>query len=424
MVEQLKTFYGGVVSYDTTEVFEPLSQYTVQDNTAIVNKYYEGYRQNPWIRLFVSHLVKRLFTDFHLDGTGKEEVEAYLREFPQLYDEIELMGLYTILAGTGLMFHGPVNGGVQFKAIDPTSVTISWSGESDTRTAVEIGFTSADGKPVSDVIYLYGKKYSKQGGKAMAMLKLLDDPEQPYGISFLSDTYDFFNQLYTLMRSIPVGLVQNFSAIKIISADLSGFATQEDKENYLKEVAKNFKEMNTAVNAVIAIDKNNEITLLGGKKGGDVMTDVLAHVSPIMTPIIFEFLMALGLIYQEGANKSLIAKQMVYASDILRRFRTKIARFLENAIFSHVTSKNIKVIYTKLLSIDDMLSLYSSGIVTREWIHQQLGIKDTGKTYVYDTPIAMRPELKGRRDISENNDDNPDRKATHRPDLAVSKEGE
>lgn len=426
MSDELKVDYfeGGAVSYDPTEVFDPLDSYTTQDNQAIYY-YYEEFRRNPWVKLFVSHLVKRLFTGFYLDGPGKEDVEKYLQKYPQLYSEIELLGLYAVLAGTGVLFRAQVNGDYHFKAIDPRSVTISWGGEeTSARNAIEVSFTAADGTPISDTIYLFGKKYSPQGGKFISLLKLVDDPEQPYGLSFLSDTYDFFKQLYTLMRSVPVGLIQNFSAIKVISADLSGFATEDDKSNYLKEIAKKFSQINTAVNAVIAIDKNNEITLLGGKQRGDVQTDVLAHVSPILTPIIFEFLVSLGLIYQEGANKSLIAKQMVYASDILRKFREKVARFIETCILSNITDRPVKVIFTKLLSIDDMLSLYQAGIVTREWVHQQLGIKDEGTTYIYDTPLIQRNVVQRRVSEPEGNDDNPDRRAHHRPDLAVSKEGE
>ena len=140
----------------------------------------------------------------------------------------------------------------------------------------------------------------------------------------------------------------------------------------------------------------------------------MEHIEPILSPLLMNYLMAIGLIEQTGANKSLIARQEVIARRQLKIYRDSFARQLKNSVLRYITDKDVDICFEPSFDTEEITTLWNSSAVSREYIQNYLGVVDDGNTYV---PINQSSEMSKSEDDS--NADNEDADRDEKTDKTV-----
>jgi len=189
--------------------------------------------------------------------------------------------------------------------------------------------------------------------------------------------------------------------------DLDAYSDIDEKIAAQDDFAKAIEDADREASSVVVIDQRNDLGQMGVVKDQSSANDgrlieVMKHLEPVLTAVLLNYLIPLGIVEQTGANKSIIARQMLDADRKIQQLQTAASIDLRTQIFSEITKKKVEVRYPPWLEPEIIAILFSSGAISREELQKHLNIIDEGKTFVpIDAGISTSTSS------GENNDDNP-----------------
>jgi hypothetical protein len=397
------------------------------------------YNENPWFAFLHDYLTGELFSDYEFDGPGADEVREFFdKTCPNAREEIEKMGLNVVREGTGMLKKAHDGNGklVQIHASNgrlirlrehymemelmgiPTSrkppfpLKLSPGGAPYTQAPASVGDSvdpAVEALPGPDatittkyleVTMLRDAKWRvnlklypivDRGDYVnydIALCRIREDPRTPYGIAFGRAAFHDLKALRGINRDIIASIKRLAAVLLVLKANLKNYRTDDLKAEALLQAVKMFEDMDSASTGVIAIDNENELGYPEGNRT-DRLIPVMQHLEPVLSSVLMNFLFALGIIEQTGANKSLIAKQEIRAEKQLRRYQQKVARWMEVHIFSEITSKECHVRFNSYLDPELWKGLWDTSAVSRERIQREYAIIDEGKTFANDLAIKL-----------------------------------
>jgi len=417
-------FYAGWIADTTspstsTEAFDVYQtknlDYRGKEETYFYDERLIEFEENEWYSFLIEYLVGELFGDFDFAGEGAEDVRNYFEKTdPKAFDEVLKLGLNVVREGTGAFkkfFVKEGKGGrtlQQIRAINGRLIRLKWSESiSDIIEPEDTGSTASEVS--SNYKYLHftlssDKKYQRTFkvweikteeeliDDEIALCRIRRDPRSPYGIGFGRSCLHILKALKMVNRDILAGIKGNLASLKVVHADFSGLDTPALKLAAAKEMAVFYEKLASATNGVVVVDKEHEGPFYMGTEGSSGesrLIQIMTHIEPILSPLLMNHLMSIGIIEQSGANKSIISRQEIRANEQKKRYQRAVARFFETQIFPEITDKKCRMIYRQYLDPEIWLSLFEKNIISREKILEEFSIIDIGKTFAADlTPVV------------------------------------
>ena len=260
----------------------------------------------------------------------------------------------------------------------------------------------------------------------LALCRIKRDPRSPYGIPFGKSSFHVIKALKDINRDVLASVKHNASNLKVIKADLSGLDTDADKQSALEGLTKAYDKIATATRGVIAIDNHHEVGYMGVQGGGSSdsrLLSIMQHIEPCVSALLMNYLFAIGLVEQPGANKSIIARQEIRAERQIERYRRAVGRFFETQIFPDITDKPVKLVFKKYYEPDIWLKLWEKNVVSLDKLLEEFAIVDKGDKFYRDVAAPKmnpfgnnpgRPPGEGEgadAKADESNDDSSDQRS-------------
>lgn len=123
------------------------------------------------------------------------------------------------------------------------------------------------------------------------------------------------------------------------------------------------------------------------------MMPVNDMIGPWLTVALMNFNMPLGLVLQGGANKAILDGQREDNRIAFSAYRRYFAEQVENKLIPRITGRDCKLVWNKApptspetqAELISWAKLYQLGVVSKEFILDQMDIEDTGTTF-YPNP--------------------------------------
>jgi hypothetical protein len=254
----------------------------------------------------------------------------------------------------------------------------------------------------------------------VALCRIRRDRWSPYGIMFGRSCFHVIKSMRSLNRDLIASIKRLAATLLIFKANLENVEGETAKLDALANVSKAFADLDAATTGVVAIDRENTVEYPGGSRT-DRLMPIMEQLEPVMSALLLNFLVALGIVEQTGANKSLIAKQEIRARKQLREYQATVARFFKMQIFPEITNKRVDMVFDTELDAEYWINLWQTGAVSRERTQSEFNIIDNGKTFAPD--LGPQPMAAGGRSPTSNDDETtPGRKGTQ-GDTSVQKGG-
>jgi len=331
---------------------------------------------NPWFTYLLDFINNQLFANYHFEGKGAPAVEKYWRDH-NMYNKIWQLGRTTLKYGTGIAQKIKTNlGGVKGLRI---FYTPDFKVDRDERTWDEKWKYSGTGDAISDTW-----KYNDGKSKKFVILRPFNRPETPWGFAIAHQCYHALQSLYKItIEDIPAG-AENFMTIeRVIRADFSNYVKEEDKLAAGKTLQENWSRANPAKGDIRIIDNHHELGYMGSLSGGTParkLEHIMSFIEPLMSVVLLNYYMAIGIIRQDGANKSLIKRQEWKAFELMQPIKKYVAEeIIRQFIEPHVIKKRqVYLVHDPpyemwLERAEEAIALYQGGIVPREWAQSQIG---------------------------------------------------
>jgi hypothetical protein len=435
-------FFGGWFSSadspltDSSETFDVydtnIGDYRDKEVTKFYDHYLLEYQENEWFSFLVDYVVGELFTDYQFVGEGADEVRKFFENVdPLAYDEIEMMGLNVVREGTGALKKYWSDGQLtQLKAMNgrllrldtmanerkvasnkPVNRLGSEAKLPSTVEGVKQTYSRSLGAKVnevedtqflqvsvaSDSRFLVNMRtwrindFGDYRNEQIALCRIKRDARSPYGIPFGRSSFHVIKSLKGVNRDILASIKQNANNLKVISADLSGLDSENDKKTALENLARAYDKISSATQGVVAIDNHHEVGYMGttgaGSRDSRVL-EVMGHLEPVISALLMNYLFSIGLIEQTGANKSIISRQEIRAERQIERYRRAVARFFETQIFPDITEQPCRLVFRKYYEPEIWLQLFEKNVISREKLLEQMSIIDDGQTYFKDVSMV------------------------------------
>jgi hypothetical protein len=435
-------FFGGWFSSadspltDSSETFDVydtnIGDYRDKEVTKFYDHYLLEYQENEWFSFLVDYVVGELFTDYQFVGEGADEVRKFFENVdPLAYDEIEMMGLNVVREGTGALKKYWSDGQLtQLKAMNgrllrldtmanerkvasnkPVNRLGSEAKLPSTVEGVKQTYSRSLGAKVnevedtqflqvsvaSDSRFLVNMRtwrindFGDYRNEQIALCRIKRDARSPYGIPFGRSSFHVIKSLKGVNRDILASIKQNANNLKVISADLSGLDSENDKKTALENLARAYDKISSATQGVVAIDNHHEVGYMGttgaGSRDSRVL-EVMGHLEPVISALLMNYLFSIGLIEQSGANKSIISRQEIRAERQIERYRRAVARFFETQIFPDITEQPCRLVFRKYYEPEIWLQLFEKNVISREKLLEQMSIIDDGQTYFKDVSMV------------------------------------
>ena len=435
-------FFGGWFSSadspltDSSETFDVydtnIGDYRDKEVTKFYDHYLLEYQENEWFSFLVDYVVGELFTDYQFVGEGADEVRKFFENVdPLAYDEIEMMGLNVVREGTGALKKYWSDGQLtQLKAMNgrllrldtmanerkvasnkPVNRLGSEAKLPSTVEGVKQTYSRSLGAKVnevedtqflqvsvaSDSRFLVNMRtwrindFGDYRNEQIALCRIKRDARSPYGIPFGRSSFHVIKSLKGVNRDILASIKQNANNLKVISADLSGLDSENDKKTALENLARAYDKISSATKGVVAIDNHHEVGYMGttgaGSRDSRVL-EVMGHLEPVISALLMNYLFSIGLIEQTGANKSIISRQEIRAERQIERYRRAVARFFETQIFPDITEQPCRLVFRKYYEPEIWLQLFQTNVISREKLLEQMSIIDDGQTYFKDVSMV------------------------------------
>lgn len=437
---------------DTKEQFNSTQtkiRYANWTHDKIAEELVYEYLENEWASFFIDAVVNWLFTGFEFYGSGAEKANEFFdKTNPTSREEFRMAGWSTIVDGNGFLFKY-IKGGklFQIKFVSHINFELNFNAVKDVYTSgekeeygdpdddngemryIEVKYAprvtaNGDGKinGGSDKTYFFRQypRYtlSDYMNEELVLLQLEREHDGPNGKALARSSLHGLKSLKEINRNVPAAMKRNLSSILAMYLDTSNMKDGE-KRKLATEYSKKLSQLNSATIGGIAVDIKNKIGYIGGLDGSTPMGDgrmlnAIQYIEPILSAVLLNFMIPLGIVEQTGANKSLIARQEVFARKQLKDLQDRISVNIKTQILQHIDgTQNIEIRWKPFLEAETVIALYESGIITREYATKYLDIVDTENGH-YATEDAIelaktsppQPIQTGIKKSDDSNDDN------------------
>jgi len=229
----------------------------------------------------------------------------------------------------------------------------------------------------------------------LCLLQLEREHNSPDGYALARSSLHAIKSLKEINRNIPAILKRTMSSILAVYLDTSTIKPSETK-TVAKAFSRKMGELNSATIGGIALDSKNRIGYVGGLEGSGPGTNdsrmlvASDYIEPLLTAVLLNFMIPLGIVEQTGANKSLIARQEVFVRKQLMEIQNRISVFMKTQILCHIPHcEDVEIRWKPYLEAETVMQLYETGIITREYANKYLEIVDEGKHYTQKDAIAL-----------------------------------
>jgi len=358
-------FYGETYNPYNLSKFRSLYNY---DEPSFYNDYDNSYLQNPYSKMVIEYLMNELFAyDYHCEGPGAKEVEDFFK-LDNTRDKVKIMVREGLKKGNGFMDITAKGGkGKRTRVIDTNTLLISMDLQTGLRTYYQSGNT-------------LNEKY-------LLHFMTHERPYYAYGVSLLRANIVYLTALLDTGGDSVAALKRVAYAPIIAELDLEGIPDSE-KDAKLLSFSKHLEEIQSATNNM-AIDKRNKITLLGEGGGNARLLPTNQIIEPILSVVLINFGIPLGIYIQTGANKSIITEQRLAMQRFYDDLRGKIKYAIESKIIPMITSAECSIVFNKppITAPESQeafklhISAFEKGLLTREYILDYWDIDDKGTTF-------------------------------------------
>lgn len=343
--------------------FRGLFNYT---EPSFYRDYDESYRQNPFTSMVIEYLLHEIFAnDYHFEGPGSKVVEDFF-VLDNTREKIKITTREMLKKGNGFM-DKTTKGKKMMKTriLDPNLISVEFDPKS------------------GDRIYKQGGATLKSEYLMHFMLK--EEVGLPYGVSLLRNNLVFLTALMDVGGDIMAALKRVAYAPIVANLDLDWLPTVKEKEDYIAAYKKNLTEVQSATNNFV-VDKRHKLELLGSGAAGARLLPTNQMIEPILSVVLINFGIPLGIFIQTGANKSIIEEQRAAMQRFYEDLRNRIKFYIETKIIPDVTGRGTTLVWNKppITSPEVQnafkvhIAAYESGLLSKEWILEHWDIEDKG----------------------------------------------
>jgi len=382
------------------------------DEPSYYEERYIEYTENEWYSFLIDYLTASLFSDIKFSGPGKDDVDRFFDTVcPDGLEQIVMAGLEAIRDGTGFIYKIKDKGGKlsQIKYFPTWDMKMKWehmrpvTDEEGNEINWGDGLSDYDDANASEGEMRWIKVWNEETGSEwwfrnypryseedyknpyMAILRLKQSHLTPYGVPIGKSCFHSIKALKGVNRDIVAAIKKVASNILVVRYDTSAYNDSE-KETALKNMGDSLKGLESATADVIVMDSSHDIGYLsnlenhsGGYDGR--LLNIMEHIEPVLSSVLLNYLVALGIVEQTGANKSLIARQISEGRKMLNQYRSIVTRLIKTQILSDITDKDVDVIFETAFDPEYIVLMYQAGMVSREWAQENLDISDNGETF-------------------------------------------
>lgn len=353
--------------------FRELYQY---DEPSFYQDYEYAVKQNPYAAMVVEFVLNETFAnDYHFEGPGANVIENFFFE-DNTRQKIRLAWREAIKKGNGFMDLTTKGTKLVRTAVIPTNniqVIVNDKGE----------------REYSGTINKQQQKNLRAENLVHMMIR--ENPGEPYGISLLRSNYIFLTALYDMGGDVVAAMKRTAYAPIVAKLDLENY-TEEEKPGVVENYRKTLEEIDSATNNIV-VDKRHDVGLLGAGGGGARLLPTNDLIEPVVSVVLMNFGIPLGLYLQTGANKAIIDEQRKAMNRFYEDMRNRIKYYVERQIVPLVTSRNCKLVFNlppisteetqKAMTVQT--AMFKEGMISREWFLDYWEIDDKG------TPINPNP---------------------------------
>jgi len=371
------------ISRYASKNYDPFDYTSIRENTinneeySLYSQYRESYMSNPYTSMVVEGLLEKILGDgFHFEGPGASRVENFFEE-DGTYAKIENLVRDAIIFGNGFMdfgFKARANKYVRTRVLNPEYITIEIEDDPD--------------KPE------YGMRIYKQNGKELNSdllfhLTLRTITGYAYGISPLRQNLYFLQLLLDSGGDVGAALKRMSYAPLDIALDLDGIPTQTEKDNVITAHEAKFKRFNSATNNIIH-DKRHSVQLVGTGSSGGRLLPTNQMLEPIISVVLRNFGVPIGVFLQQGANKAIVMEQREEVRSFFDMMRRRLKREIEKNIVQRIAKSNTELVWNKAppttsetqAEMQMMVMCYDVGLISKEQFWDMFNIKpDTSGTF-------------------------------------------
>lgn len=362
-------FFGDTYSPYSYSTFRDLYSYT---EPSFYRDYEESWKQNPFTHIFVEYMMNMCFANgIRFEGPGAKRCEDFFWEDNTL-EKIKMGWREAIKKGNGFMDTGFKGGRI---ARTRNLVTEDIEVELDEKTGMR----------------LYKQSGTKLKSEFIIHFTVKDEVGNPYGISVLRSSYLFLTALMDVGGDVMAALKRVAYSPIVAKLDLQNFQ-EDEKATYLAAWKEKLSNVESATQN-FAFDKRHDIGLLGQGSAGARLLPTNDLIEPIVAIVLMNFGIPLGMYLQTGANKAIIDEQRKAMDRFFEDMRNRIKYQIDTKLIPSITSRNTQVFFNKPpLSSEDtsrefqsLIVGYTAGILSREYILDEMNIDDSGTTFFQPT---------------------------------------
>lgn len=394
-------------------------------------------KENPYYAGFLDYVTNRLSYGIYFTGKRSKEVnDFYSKTCPDAVMQLRLAIRSAVGNGPGYQrFFFDKKGNLkQIVTADHEDFELQYSATGPDRTddqLEKLRNTNSNGsvdakwieiKDLNNDKSYFIKNYNRMNlkdyqvdGNRLGFLRLIYDEDEPYGEPVGEASWFDLKSMKRLNRNIMAGLERNLSETVKIGLDLDAY-DDDEKETKLTAANNNFKGVNWNAVDSFAHDQRIKIGRMGvypddGNTGEAKMLEPGKIIEPVLSSILFSYYVAIGLIEQTGANKSLIVAQMKDAERGINILRHSVRVYLMTQqvplILNGSVPDDLVMRYRPDLDAEDIVNLFTSSVISREYAQEALGIVDDGKDYFEKVTADAMPKLplQSPKKKGDNNDD-------------------
>lgn len=383
--------------------------------------------------------------NFRVKGPGKEDIEKFFHKIsPSAYLELSSALRAAIQDGSGIYRKWTSNSRLKQIKWDSTyNYELEWvhrkSDEDETerdkkldedaidgeRRHIEIAFVQDTEKEIRNTTdeaddnrsvlrRYYLREYpciKKEDyyNPDISLIRLRLDDQRPYGKAIGRSSYEYFKALSQALKDNMAVIKKLLGTPMFAALDLQDL-DDDEKVTAQQTFRDSLNNIDWNTTDLITYDNRHEMGYGGLMKGmsptGDgKIIDIMKHITPVLSVVLLNFFIPIGIIQQTGANKSLIAEQVVQARKDIKPLQQAWISHLKTQLFPQITDKDYDIYYPPFgVSYEMWNNFFTSGLVSRETTQDELGIVDYGKTY--GPEIGAQTTAMDSTNTT-NNDDNP-----------------
>jgi hypothetical protein len=222
----------------------------------------------------------------------------------------------------------------------------------------------------------------------------------PYGISLLRSNIVFLTALMDVGGDIMAALKRVAYAPIVASLDLDAYSDDTEKEKAMDAFALKLKNIQSSTNN-FTIDNKHKLELLGQGGAGARLLPTNDMIEPILSVVLLNFGVPLGMFLQTGANKSIIDEQRAAMQRFYEQLRNKIKFYVETRMIPYITGRNTILVWNKpsITNLDVQnafkvhITAFEKGLLSAEYIKEHWDIDDKGSTFANpNKPANANPD--------------------------------